>query len=133
MANKPMLSGDDESYKFHQWDEHELECGVTFGNPNRHKHFIKCSRCGISRFGAFAEQGAWHYFTYIHPTLRTHEDNGYHEVVPPCTEIPSGFEKKDILICGKCHHITDQNDICRNCCDTNLLKIKGIVQVEAQP
>lgn len=48
----------------HDWIEDEQECPVGKFDKPPHKHAMKCGKCGARRFGAYAEPGAYHYFTY---------------------------------------------------------------------
>ena len=94
------LMGKNE-HLIHVWDQDKKQCPIIFdhGKSSHGKHFMKCSRCGAERFGAYAEPGAFHYFTYQHP-------NGtVSEVEPPCTVLPSSVETREVKICGKCRDI----------------------------
>lgn len=98
---------DDE--KIHQWQDEEADCHAR----NRdgiapHKHHMRCIRCGARRYGAWAEHGAYHFFTYDHKGTSIQ-----HETMPPCVgDLPEGYAIITVTICGECHHFTE-NDVCR--------------------
>ena len=115
----PILS--DDYGKIHRWTEEERVCPVNFGKKEGvHKHFMKCSVCGIRRHGAYAEQGCWHYFTYDQGETQD-------EVVPPCKEVPADMEAVDVLVCGHCRHIIQESEKgCEYGCKARQLTLKGL-------
>ncbi|MCC7522220.1 hypothetical protein IT407_00235 [Candidatus Uhrbacteria bacterium] len=68
----------------HTWDQDEVDCPIKSndGNDTVHKHFMRCSTCGIRRHGGYAEYSNYHYFEYSQP--------GGHqsEYIPPCSTPP---------------------------------------------
>ncbi|KKW48085.1 MAG: hypothetical protein UY99_C0014G0015 [Parcubacteria group bacterium GW2011_GWA1_59_11] len=115
----PILS--DDHGKIHRWTEEERVCPVTFGKKEgAHKHFMKCSVCGIRRHGAYAEQGCWHYFAYDHGATQS-------EVVPPCKEVPADMEVVDVHECSHCRHIIEEPEKgCGSGCNAGQLTLKGL-------
>ncbi len=126
----------------HDWSLELQECPITDmnedGTKRVHSHHMRCAACGIRRHGAYAEQGAYHYFTYDHresqfsnPAMADErmrkravspEDFFTHELLPPCTktrQLPSGIEVWEIRICDDCFHYLqfyDRSPECRYGC-----------------
>lgn len=94
----------------HRWEKNEQPCQLSTCKDKTHG--MQCADCGIHRFGPFAEQGCYHYFTYEHP------DGTAHEVIPPCGEkVPNPrFAMFDtVKVCCSCGHLLDEDLVAERC------------------
>ncbi len=85
------------AYDSHRWGAEPKECPVC-----KETHFMTCTACGIRRYGAFAEQGAYHYFEY------DQVDGDRHELIPPCSGAiidPDIAVVDTVEVCDRCQHI----------------------------
>jgi len=121
-SDSPML--DDEMSLIHPWDEEEQDCPITSPDNKTHRHFMKCSRCGTRRHGAYAEQGAYHYFEHEHP------DGRISGILPPCSILPEGHEQREVTCCGHCRHIIhDLKEGCTYKCDAGQFTLRGVFTI----
>ncbi|MEK7194634.1 MAG: hypothetical protein AAB660_03030 [Patescibacteria group bacterium] len=114
---RPTMPGEWRQVDMHEWGRMNRICPVRGSGEKSHKHFMKCSRCGTRRYGAYAEHGNYHYFEYDQQggvivvngkwRLCHLPPRFIHETIPPC----SAFPPKDlgvleqVEVCGKCGHL----------------------------
>ncbi|MBI5654837.1 hypothetical protein HZC53_04270 [Candidatus Uhrbacteria bacterium] len=141
----------DDVFGIHDWALELQECPITGmntdGSKKVHSHHYCCAACGIRRHGAFAEQGAYHYFVYDQWKVRfsspalaeefkrriadTSCDFFTHELLPPCAktrQLPSGIEVYEIDICAECFHYVQFYDgslKCQHGCSAGTITLLG--------
>ena len=81
----------------HEWNGDHVDCPVPrFGK--RHRHQMQCYRCGTYRYGAYHEQGKYHFFEYDHANGRLHE------LLPACVQsLPENLILKTVHCCNFCN------------------------------
>lgn len=116
---------DDE--KIHQWQGEEADCHVRDSDGMAtHKHHMRCIRCGARRYGAWAEHGAYHFFTYDHKGTSIR-----HETVPPCIgDLPEGYATITVTICSECYHFTE-NGVCHYGHNASLIELRVVAKKKA--
>jgi ferredoxin len=109
----------DDNNGTHDWSKDEQKCQVADHGEKKHKHFMLCGRCGIRRYGAFAEPGAHHYFYY------DHKDGFRHEYLPPCLgKAGEGAVVRQAIICKKCGRlIIEAGMACASGCEEGAIAI----------
>lgn len=141
----------EDGFGVHDWSLELQECPITDmnadGSKRSHSHNMRCAACGIRRYGAYAEQGAYHYFTYDQREARFGDSaraeevkrsvaevpDGFftHELLPPCIktrELPSGIEVWEIEICADCFHYIgfyERSTECHNGCNAGAITLLG--------
>lgn len=114
----------DDGKGIHRWLEELIQCPITFGDSkNFHYHYMKCGDCGVHRYGAHAEHGAYHYFTYAHP------DHSQHELIPPCTVVlQKQFTIRTAKVCSRCGHLCNIEGLCNYMCNAPIKEIQAIAR-----
>lgn len=147
----------DDVFDIHDWSQEPQVCPITDmnadGSKRSHSHHMRCAACGIRRYGAFAEQGAYHYFTFDQREARfstpalaeefkrrmaeASHDAFTHELLPPCTKaraLPSGIEVQEIEICARCFHYIgfyDAASVCSYGCQAGTIILLGCFKRKA--
>ncbi len=131
----------DDTFGIHVWTSQLQRCPIwvmdASGSKVVHSHHMRCAWCGLARHGAYAEQGAYHYFTYDHPapriqTVADAERTGFgHELLPPCgrtRKLPSGIVVLRVEVCARCTHYVhfyEQSGECSCGCNAGTIVLVG--------